>query len=395
MAQTLTATMMRSVNRYAILDHIRRYGPTTRTRIAKQLNVSVPTVMRIVDSLMAEDLVRPSGGSEVNRGRPAPLLDYNGDSYAVIGVDLGGSKMFGAVSDLAGNIQHEINVPIGLGDGQNNLDRLMELIQRLLDAPRPEGQRVRGIGIGAPGITLSQEGIVTWAPGLDWRDMPLKTMVSERFEHSVFVENDVNLSTLGELNFGAGRDAHNLVCIAIGTGIGAGIVINRALYRGHNQASGEIGYLVPCIEALGRTYGEFGAFEMLASGPGIARRAREYLIRQGVSHPPEELTAEDVFEAARAQEAWALAVTQETVDLLSLAVANVSTLFNPELVILGGGVARSADLLIDSIQRRIEGVVPYPPKIVASKLGLRAAVMGAITLVLTGTSDHLIVERVM
>lgn len=395
MAQTLTATMMRSVNRYAILDHIRRYGPTTRTRIAKQLNVSVPTVMRIVDSLMAEDLVRPSGGSEVNRGRPAPLLDYNGDSYAVIGVDLGGSKMFGAVSDLAGNIQHEINVPIGLGDGQNNLDRLMELIQRLLDAPRPEGQRVRGIGIGAPGITLSQEGIVTWAPGLDWRDMPLKTMVSERFEHSVFVENDVNLSTLGELNFGAGRDAHNLVCIAIGTGIGAGIVINRALYRGHNQASGEIGYLVPCIEALGRTYGEFGAFEMLASGPGIARRAREYLIRQGVSNPPEDLTAEDVFEAARAQEAWALAVTRETVDLLSLAVANVSTLFNPELVILGGGVARSADLLIDSIQRRIEGVVPYPPKIVASKLGLRAAVMGAITLVLSGTSDHLVVERVM
>ncbi len=395
MAQTLTASLMRSVNRYAILDYIRRHSPTTRTRIAKQLNVSAPTVMRIVDSLMDEDLVRPSGNSEASRGRPASLLEFNGDSYAVIGVDLGGSKMFGAVADLAGNIQHEINIPIGQGDGQHNLERLLELIQRLLDAPRPAGQRVRGIGIGAPGITLSREGIVTWAPGLNWRDMPLKSIVSERFGHSVFVENDVNLSTLGELNFGAGRDAHNLVCIAIGTGIGAGIVVNRALYRGHNQASGEIGYLLPGLDALGKTYGEFGAFEMLASGPGIARRARAYLSEHGMPVPAEELTAEDVFEAARCNVDWAVAVTRETVDLLSLAVANVGTLFNPELVILGGGVARSADLLIDSIQRRIEGVVPFPPRIVASELGLRAAVMGAIILVISGTSEHFVVERVI
>lgn len=394
MAQTVTASLMRSVNRYAILDDIRRHSPTTRAQIGKRLELSAPTVMRIVDGLFEEDLVRACGNSEANRGRPASLLEFNGESYAVIGVDLGGSKMFGAVADLVGVIQHEITIPVVAGDADHSLQSLLELVQRLLDAPRPPGQRVRGIGIGAPGITLSREGIVTWAPSLGWRDLPLKAILTERFGHSVFVDNDVNLSTLGELNFGAGRDTHNLVCISIGTGIGAGIVVNRALYRGQNQASGEVGYLLPSTQALGRTYGEFGAFEMLASGPGIARRAQAVRTGLGLPESVPELTAEDVFEAARRQEAWALPVIAETVDLLSLAIANVGTLLNPELVILGGGVARSADLLVAPIQERIEGVVPFPPRVVASSLGRRAAVMGAIILVISGTSEHFVVERV-
>lgn len=394
MPQTLTASLMRSVNRSAILELIRRSSPLTRAQIARHLQVSAPTVMRIVDSLIEEDLVRACGSSEASRGRPGSLLEFNGQAYAVVGVDLGGSKMFGAVADLTGNIQHEINIPLGQGDARQNLERLLELIEKLLEAPRPAGQRVRGIGIGAPGVTLSREGVVTWAPSLGWRDMPLKAIVAERFGQAVFVENDVNLSTLGEHHFGAGREAHNLVCISIGTGIGAGIIINRALYRGHNQASGEIGYLLPSLAALGRTYSEFGAFESLASGPGIARRAREHLLQHGLPLPEGELTAEAVFNAARQKEPWAEAVTRETVDLLSLAMANVSALFDPELIILGGGVARSADLLIDAIRSRIEGVVPYVPRLVASQLGRRAAVMGAIILVLSGTSEHFVVERV-
>ncbi|MCX6081003.1 MAG: ROK family transcriptional regulator [Chloroflexi bacterium] len=394
MKQTLTSTLMRSINRSAILNLIRLNSPITRAQISRELDISLPTVMRIVEILVDEDLVRYVGNNESSGGRPASLLEFNGQAYAVVGIDLGGSKMYGAVADLSGNIQYEISIPTNSIGVDHSLELLIDLIEKLLDAPRPAGQIIRGIGLGLPGVTLSREGIVTWVPSLGWRDLPIRDILKERFGYSVFTENDVNLIALGELNFGAGKGVHNLVCIAVGTGIGAGIIINQALYRGFNQASGEIGYLLPDVAALGIDYDEFGAMENLASGPGIARRAREYFVANNLPLPDGELTAEDVFIAARDGKIWAQNIAQGTIDLLSMAIANISALINPEIVILSGGVIRSADLLIEPIRQRIRGTIPYLPKIEASQLGSRAAVLGAIILVLNGTSEQYVVERV-
>jgi glucokinase-like ROK family protein len=393
MRQTGTVSLLRSINRSAILDLIRENSPIARSQIAQQLAISLPTVMRIVDELIAEDLVHSHGSAEFTGGRPRPLLEFNGQAYAVVGVDLGGTKMFGTLADLNGSVQHEVYIPHGEAGTDDCLERLCELIERLLDAPRPPGQRVRGVGVGVPAITLTPEGIVTWAPSLGWRDLPLKKILADRFAMPVVVENDVNLAALGEWGFGAGRGTQNMVCIAVGTGIGAGIIIGGALYTGHNQAAGEIGYLPPSREYLGCCFDQFGALENLASGPGIAARARQLLEQEGLSVPTEELSAEDVFNAARRGEAWARQVVGDTVDYLSLAIAGVSSLLNPELVILGGGVARSADLLIEPILGRLQGVVPFVPRLVASSLGRRAATMGAIMLVLHATTGYVVAQR--
>jgi glucokinase-like ROK family protein len=356
--------------------------------------MSLPTVMRIVDKLMEEDLVRLHGMGESTGGRPSSLLEFNGDAYAVVGVDLGGTKMFGTVADLSGTIQHERYIPHKHDNGpQQYFDELCDFILMLLDAPRPPGQRIRGIGVGAPGFTLVPEGIVTWAPSLGWRDLPLQQILTERFDMPVFVENDVNLTALGEWGFGAGRGAQNLVSIAIGTGIGAGIITGGALYRGHNQGAGEVGYLLPGVEFLGRCYDQFGALESLASGTGIAERACQLLEQENKPIPSEDLTAHDVFAAARGGEAWAQQVVSETIDYLSLAVASISALLDPEIIILGGGVAGSADLLIEPILQRLEGVVQFIPRLVASPLGRRAAAMGAIMLVLNATTEYSVVKR--
>lgn len=393
MRQTVTAGLMRSINRSAILELVRENSPIARSQIARRLNMSLPTVMRIVDDLMEDDLVRLQGTGESTGGRPSSLLEFNGNAYAVVGVDLGGTKMFGTVADLSGTIQYERYIPHKDGSGpQEYLDELCELIESLLDAPRPNGQRIRGIGVGAPGITLTPDGVVTWAPSLGWRDLPLQDILSDRFDLPVFVENDVNLTALGEWGFGAGRGAQNLVSIAVGTGIGAGIVIGGALYRGHNQAAGEIGYLLPGKEFLGQRYDQFGALESRASGTGIAGRACQ-LLEEAQRPVPAELTAHDVFAAARNGEAWAQQVVSETVDYLSLAIAGISALLNPEVIILGGGVARSADLLIEPILQRLDGAVPFMPRLVASPLGRRAAAMGAIMLVLKATSEYFVVKR--
>ncbi|MBN1316914.1 MAG: ROK family transcriptional regulator [Anaerolineales bacterium] len=386
-------SIMRSINRSSILELIRQCTPITRTRISHELGISMPTVMRIVEDLIADDLVRPIGHKESTGGRPPSLLEFNSKAYALIGLDLGGTKMFGTVADLSGNIQHELFLPHR--EGQDNyLENLCNLIEQLMDAPRLPGQQIRGIGVGAPGVTITPDGIVTWAPSLGWRDLPLQDLLSERFDVPVIVENDVNLTALGEWGFGVGQGAQNMVSIAVGTGIGAGIIIDGSLYRGHNQAAGEIGYILSCKDDLNQRYDAFGAFEKKASGPGIVARARQRLEEKKIPLPEDPLTTEAVFQAARNGEEWAIKVVDETVDYLTLAIANVSAIMNPELVILGGGVARSADLLVEPIRQRLVGIVPFPPRVAVSTLGRRAAVMGAIMIVLQGTMDYLVVKQV-
>jgi glucokinase-like ROK family protein len=395
MKKSATASLMRSINRSAILQFIQENSPIARSQIARQLDMSLPTVMRIVDNLIEEDLVRSCDGyGQSTGGRPPSLVEFNGKAYSVVGMDLGGTKMFGTVADLSGTIQHELYIAHRKDDGPSDYveQRLCEIIETLLDAPRPPGQRIRGMGIGVPGVTLIPEGIVTWAPSLGWRDLPLQEILNDRFDVPVFVENDVNLAALGELGFGAGRGAQNLVTIAVGTGIGAGIIIGGILYRGHNQAAGEVCYMLPGTEFLGRHYDEFGALECLASATGVVKRARQLMMQEGMSIL-EELSAEDVFAAARSSEPWAQQVVSETVDYLSLAIANISATLDPEVIILGGGVAHSADLLIEPILQRIEGVVPFVPRLVASPLERRAVVMGAIMLVLNLTTEYFAVKQ--
>jgi glucokinase-like ROK family protein len=392
MNQSATNHLMRRLNRSAILDLLREHSPIARAEISRHLNISIPTVMRIVDELMEEDLARWSGNSESSGGRPRDLLEFNQNGYAVIGIDLGGTKMFGTVADLGGNVQEEIYLPWEPESAGDKLEQVCRLIEKLANAPRSVGQRLRGIGIGAPGVTLAEKGIVTWAPSLGWRDLPLRDILMERFHIPVVVDNDVNLAAMGEYGFGAGKGASSLVCIAVGTGIGSGIIIDRSIYRGFHQSAGEIGYLLPDKNALGKRYDKFGALENLASGSGVEARTEKIWRELGMPYPKEGISAEEVFNEARAGQSWALQVVDETVDYLSLAIAAISLLFDPEVIVLGGGVARSADILIDPIIKRLVGVLPAPVTLVPSTLGYRAAVLGAIMLVLDSTTNRVSVS---
>ena len=390
---TITASAMRDINRSAILEIIRRESPISRSAIAERLGVSLPTVMRIVDKLISEGFVRPQGSTEWSGGRRRSLLEFNADGYVVLGVDMGGTKMYGAISDLGGNILDEVNISRHGTSGEDSFNYLTTLIDSLLASPRVEGRRVRGIGVGAPGVTLHKEGIVTWAYTLHWENFPLKAKLAERYDYPIVVDNDVNLAALGELWFGAGQNCQDMILIAIGTGIGAGVIIDGALYRGSKEASGEIGNMIPGREFLGKNYQEFGALESVASGTGIAARAREMLKSQGNPEELLNLMAEDVFDSARKGEKWAWTVINETVDYLAIAIAGLVAFFDPELVVLGGGVSRSADMLIEPILKRITGAIPNPPKLVVSNLGLQATVMGAITNVLHNTSNFYVVHK--
>jgi len=327
--RTINASEMRGINRSSILEMIRRESPIARATIAKRLGVSLPTVMRIVDELIEEGFVRSQGETEWSGGRRRPLLEYNADGYVVLGVDMGGSNIYGAISDLGGNIVDEMNLERHGASGEECYSLLTTLIDTLLNSPGMKGRRARGIGVGAPGITLHREGIVKWAYTLNWKDFPLKARLAERYSLPITVDNDVNLAALGELWFGAGQNSQNMILVFIGAGIGAGIIVDGALYRGSSDASGEIGHMIPGREFLGKSYRDFGALESVASGTGMVERARVDLRSTPGSMDLDHLLAEDVFEAARQGQKWAWTIVDDAIDYLAIAIANLSVSYDP------------------------------------------------------------------
>ncbi len=378
---------MRNANRSLVLDTIRKEGPISRNRIAQILKLSVPTVLRIVDGLKGEYLVQEIRDQNISRGHPQSLIELNSDGYALIGIDLGGVNQYGTVTDLKGRILNETTLHIHSDSSEENLEQLCRAIDTLLSTELADGQKIRGIGIGVRCNSLP-EGIVNWAPSLHWRDMHLKDILTKRFNLPIYVENDANLAVIGEMWFGEFQRSSNIVYISIGTGIGAGVIINGTLYRGKHFSVGEIGYILPGREFLGKRYDQFGALEYLASCGGIESRAQQ-LIKEGkVTHNLDEMTAEMVFSQARLNIPWALDLVNEMVDYLAISLTAVIGILDPEVIILNGGESCSADLLIDPIKKRLEGLVPIIPPICLSRLGKQVAALGAVMMVVDGTTKY-------
>jgi predicted NBD/HSP70 family sugar kinase len=353
----------------------------------------MPTVIRIVDDLIDDGLVKLTGETAGQTGRPRQLLRYNQDGGMVIGIDLGGTSLYGALANIGGKVLAELSTSQQGLSAEENYSLVAQMIQTLVEMSIQQNQKLLGIAVGVPGVTQANPGVVEWAPSLNWRKLSLKERIAECFQLPVVVDNDVNLAVLGELWFGVGRGVRNLVLLSIGTGMGAGIVIDGMLYRGHNSASGEVGYFIPSIESLGQRYEQFGAMEEIISDIGLANRARSRLSGMQAEMDLNSLTAGDIVSAARQQETWANQLIDETADYLGMVIANVATLLDPELIILGGGITSCADLLIPRILTQIEGVIQHVPRLEVSSLGARATVMGAISMVLHLTKDYYVVRR--
>jgi glucokinase-like ROK family protein len=394
MRTSATTRLMRRLNSSAVLDLIREQSPIAQSQISRQLKISLPTVQRIVEDLIEEDLVRWSGDMQASGGRPRRMIEFNCSGYVVLGLDLGGTKLFGTIADIGGQILAERYMQWHENGPETRLEQVKDLIDELLSIPPTDEQQVLGIGVGAPGITYFEPGIVAWAPSLGWRDLPLKEILYQRYHMPVIVENDVNLAAMGEYSFGAGRGTSSLVLITVGTGIGAGIVFDRKIYRGHHHSAGEIGYLPTDLACMNQNYEDFGALESIASGLGIEKRALKLFEESGWSTPVEGLSSENIFQACRQGEQWAQTLVAETIDYLSLTIAALSITIDPEIIVLGGGVANSADLLIPGIIDRLKGVIPVRPNLVATDLGYRAAVMGAISLVLDMKTERIVLSSI-
>lgn len=379
---------MRGINRSAVLEYLRLARTASRTEMAERLQISLPSIARITDELIRSGLVRPTGEKQSGRGRGRELLEINSADNLVIAIDLGGSHISGALVRLDGGLLHDYHDNKVWGSGEKNFQVLTDFLQMIIAQSRQEGKHVLGIAIGVPALLDSQKGLVRVAPALAWKNFPLLDRLQKITDLPISIENDVNLAALGEHWFGAGQGVRDLVMIAIGTGIGAGIILDGKLYRGHSESSGEIGYMLPGIKYLDHRYPGFGALETVASGAGIARQAAKIWSDQNNGQKAPRMDAEQVFQAAREKQPWALQVVKETVDHLSLALANVIVCLDPELIVLGGGIAGSSGMLIEPIQKRLTGVIPRIPKIVGSTINSHAVILGGVVRVFQKYTDY-------
>lgn len=365
------ARLIKAINEGAVLNLVRDHGPISRSEIAALTGLTPPTVASMLDALAAQGIIQPVGLGASTGGRKPLLYEFNADAEHVIGVDMGGTKTAGALTNLAGRVIASAELTRETGP-PDPFDRLTAVIDQLR---QQSDRKIRGIGLGVAGVVSLTEGTVTLAPGLGWSAFPLGARLEERYGLPVFLDNDVNAILLGERWFGAAREAQDVLCVAVGTGIGAAMLLGGQIYRGANEAAGEVGHFITDPRAAGRSrQGDVGCLEWEAAGPGIARRGSAALGRP--------VTAPELMFLAGEGDLAARAVVDETARQLGVALANMACLLNPELIILTGGVMRSGELLRKPICDTVARLVPYPPRILLSELDHRAGVLGAVALVL-------------
>ena len=301
-----------------------------------------------------------------------------------VAVDIGGTNMRAASYPLDSLTPHKHNRVPTQGNDQKPEDRLMGLIRSIW----PEDGAVQSIGMASPGPLNPYTGIVLCTPNIpQWCDFPLAAFVREHFQVPVSLCNDANLAALGEWRYGAGRGHSHLIYLTISTGIGSGVIIDNVLLLGARGLAPELGHLTVLPEGPVCSCGHRGHLEAVASGPAIARWYEEHTQAQ-----ERKLTAKDVAKAAQAgdtlaQEAFARAGT-----FIGHALADALSLFNPSLVILGGGVTHSGALLIEPIKAAMKQYAFTPHylenlTLTTAQLGDDAGLLGALALARSKVSE--------
>jgi len=282
----------------------------------------------------------------------------------VLGIDVGGTNLVaGCVASDGTRLEGLFTEPTRAEEGADGVvSRILALGRRAQEAlaAAVPGAQVSGVGIGSPGPLDTQQGIVILTPNLGWADFPLRDRVSDGLQLPASLDNDANCAVLGEHWQGAARGTQHAVGITIGTGIGGGIILNGELYHGASDCAGEIGHTT--IEMNGRRCGcgNYGCLEAYASGPAIARRAIEAVergaessLRAALEADPLSITAQVVYESAEAGDGLAREVVQDTARILGAAIANLVNVFNPEVVVVCGGVTRAGESLFAPLRREV------------------------------------------
>ncbi|AZV44382.1 ROK family glucokinase [Peribacillus asahii] len=312
----------------------------------------------------------------------------------LVGVDLGGTSTKLAFINTSGEIIYKWQVVTDISEnGVHIIPNIVKEIDAKLAELKKKRSELLGIGMGAPGPVRSESGSVYEAINLGWRNYPLKDVLEKKTLLPVVIDNDANMAALGEMWKGAGQGAKDLVCITLGTGVGGGVIANGQVVHGASGAAGEVGHITVVTDENGApcNCGHTGCLETVASATGIVRLAKEALTKKKISLLQEKvnegnlLSAKLVFECAAEGDKLSLEIIEQTSHYLGMALAHIGNLLNPEKIVIGGGVSKAGDLLINSVrtvfQKHAFKRVSKSTEILQATLGNNAGVIGAAWLI--------------
>ncbi|KPL11218.1 MAG: hypothetical protein AMS23_05650 [Bacteroides sp. SM1_62] len=391
------ALFINKLNKIKVLGLIRETGPVSRADLVKRTGLSAPTVTRIVDGLIhAEKLVAEVGMGSSSGGRPPLLVKFNSEQNYVIGIDLGATFTRGALSNLDGKFINEIKIPTRLESGFDVImEDLSDLIHRLSKGnPKVRKQRVFGVGIAVAGLINRRKNLVEYSPDFDWYNVDIVKTLGKNIEYPVIFDNVTRLMALGGLSYGADQKLQNFICVNVGYGIGAGIIVDGKLLMGADGFAGEFGHItIETDSDIQCSCKKYGCLEALASGKAIALTARSRLARGQSSLLVEmcggdinKVTAKMVADAARKRDVLASNVFKRAMDYIGIGISSLINIFNPELVTIGGGVSLAGDIFFDNIRDSVDRNIMQPisrkVEILPVAFGENAALMGAFALIL-------------
>lgn len=346
--------------------------PVTRPFVASACGLSRPTIFAAMHQLENRGLVQAVGQQSGSPGRSATLYEVPEDAGALAAVDIGGSNLRVAIADLRGKLVAEQHRPTARPGGHAIVAQAIELVRSTVLSSRMATVPLLKIAVSVPGVVSHDERTVLYASNIDqFEPFDFCTPFGDAFNASVILDNNVNLAAIGERWRGVARDLSTFAVVAVGAGIGAGIVHDGRVMRGAHGAAGEVAFLPP----FGRRRKVDPQAHDEAGGLSLLHDARS---RPGWTEGP-PTTVEDLFSRAAAGEKLAVTLVEEECARIASVIASICAVIDPQTVILTGGVGDN-DQLIAQAGRLAEAMIPFPPSVVRSGLGERASLVGAVYL---------------
>ncbi|PLR77406.1 hypothetical protein CU633_10660 [Bacillus sp. V3-13] len=379
---------MKSLNKSLILNEIRTEGPISRAEIAKKTNLTPPTVTNLVNELLESKLVLESDLGTSTGGRKPIMLCLNSSTFRVIGVDVGVDNLKLVSTNINADVVDTLIVKMPLSlTAETFMELLIESVHTML--AKLKDANILGIGVGMHGLVDPRKGVAQYAPNLNLRNIPIRKRLEEEFQIPVEVENDVRAMALGESWFGNGQGIDNFICINVGMGVGAGIILDHKLFTGSSFTAGEIGHTTIDVEGPKCSCGNYGCLQALVAGPAITARAqkeirlgRKSLIEALVYRDLDQITGEIVHQAAVKGDQLAIEVLGDAGRYLGIGIANMINTLNPARIILGGGVSNAGEFLLVPMKEMVEKRALNSTPISTTNLGVYGTAIGAVTLVL-------------
>jgi predicted NBD/HSP70 family sugar kinase len=332
MKTTINHEVMRSNNKRFILDIIRKDGPLSKKEIADRLRVSITSVTTFINELLAEALIVTGGAAKSTGGRKSELFQANPDAFHVAAIDIQVDRLLVMLLNSNGAILEKEQLDLDATDEWSVAARLKTALESLCQKTRIPVANLAGLGVGVPGIVNPVTNRIDFAPNLGWKNVDLAALLGNNLPPLV-IENEANAAVIGETHWGVAQGVGNVIYVSIGIGLGAGLILNRQLYRGPNRLAGEFGHMTIEQNGLPCRCGNRGCWEVYASNEATLRRYEAY----SGSKPPNYEEFLKLFETG---DPLAKLAMEETVRYLGLGLANLINGLNPEMIILGGGIVR-------------------------------------------------------